>query len=496
VAFHPGDRVQFDGGGCVQKKAFFIDPEDQGTESFPRALMFVPGITMAFVPVADLIGGRIFQVPRDVKTDRMILWLAYNRETHRTSERKVAGRHAKHNCSPRSESPFVKVTWLSPLSERKVARRARAAERAFDLRLTDYDDNSLPRNPRWVGQDPQGSQGTLPGPGWCRVACEGLGGMGQRDWRVELRCSSLLPYLDVGNVRPCQAEQFMGHVNFGPATYDGTILFKDWQDPDQFLDDDLDFFFHPQGGAGLTAANEERGTDGRYIEVEINNHETRFKSKWWRELKQWAKESTKRAQSPTKRKRKPCNPPLMGLARWLCTPSQAVVIGLLGLDTAHRGKSELHPVFGLALRDPTRSEEQRLDDDLWAIFAQNAGRQGEFGKSWHYLDVSQLTFRLEGPPGRFPEVIVKEGPPRRLPETIIKPSVFEPRVGDRVPMVRLRALPGVAVVTIELPRVIEKGKPRRVLVDGELHLRWKVQPPVSYESLKGVRPAVVRKEID
>jgi hypothetical protein len=44
--------------------------------------------------------------------------------------------------------------------------------------------------------------------------------------------------------------------------------------------------------------------------------------------------------------------------------------------------------------------------------------------------------------------------------------------------------------------VIEKGKPRRVLVDGELHLRWKVQPPVSYESLKGVRPAVVRKEID
>ena len=311
--------------------------------------------------------------------------------------------------------------------------------------------------------------------------------MGQRDWLVGLNCSSVLPYLDVGVARACEQVPFAGHVNFGPATYEGTVRFKDWQGPHPPLDDDLDFYLFPRDGAGLTAANDECET-GRYIEVEINNGETEFRSDWWKALTRWATASSKR---------KPCSPWALELARraaagqrrnassvvgdWLCTTSEAKVIGILSLDSFHGGKSELHPVFGVALHDPTRSGEGLWNDDLWVVFAQNAARQGEFGKSWHYLDVNQLTFRLEGPPDRVP--------------VSTSSSLFEPRDKNHRPMVRLRSLPGFAVVTIELPREVHDGKLTHVLVDGELHLQWKKpQAVVAYENLGGSRPALFGKE--
>src|SRR5262249_15737076 len=70
---------------------------------------------------------------------------------------------------------------------------------------------------------------------------------------------------------------------------------------------------------------------------------------------------------------------------------EAIVIGLLGIDTEHALHTEIHPVWALAIHDLRRSSPS---DDVWAIFARNWGNEGLCGQHQHLLDLQSITFKL------------------------------------------------------------------------------------------------------
>ena len=70
----------------------------------------------------------------------------------------------------------------------------------------------------------------------------------------------------------------------------------------------------------------------------------------------------------------------------------AIVVGLAGLDCEHGCGTELHPVYGLAIRvndDPS--------DDTWAIFVRNWGNEGYCSQEQHLLDTTRLAFMISAP---------------------------------------------------------------------------------------------------
>jgi hypothetical protein len=74
----------------------------------------------------------------------------------------------------------------------------------------------------------------------------------------------------------------------------------------------------------------------------------------------------------------------------------AVVIGLMGLDTEHGAPSELHPVHAIAIRENARGAIDPANDS-WAIFVRNWGNKGERGSQQHYLDAGTITLDLPRP---------------------------------------------------------------------------------------------------
>ena len=72
--------------------------------------------------------------------------------------------------------------------------------------------------------------------------------------------------------------------------------------------------------------------------------------------------------------------------------SEAVIVGLLGLDAVHGAHAEMHPVYGLAIH--TDSSEQ---NDRWQVFARNSGDEGECAGNQHYLDLADNVLRMRIP---------------------------------------------------------------------------------------------------
>src|SRR5262249_25381480 len=70
----------------------------------------------------------------------------------------------------------------------------------------------------------------------------------------------------------------------------------------------------------------------------------------------------------------------------------AIVIGLLNLDTEHRGKPELHPVYAMFL---LLNRNWKLRQSTWAFFVRNWGNQGSCG--WHSPNLTQVLIKVQIP---------------------------------------------------------------------------------------------------
>ncbi|HEV2863816.1 MAG TPA: hypothetical protein VGX48_22665 [Pyrinomonadaceae bacterium] len=171
----------------------------------------------------------------------------------------------------------------------------------------------------------------------------------------------------------------VGHVNWFAATYTGRVCFHNCSYPDM----DFTFSLIPKGGAGLTRWNHPSKPDGENdlvpvaMHIEMDSRETvnRFKSPFWSDFN--SKAAPCAAQDVGVPGKNSCD---IAAAKRMIERRRAVVVGLMGLDSAHSVYSELHPIYAMAIEvnaDP--------NDNTWIVFARNTGNEGACAVEDHPL---------------------------------------------------------------------------------------------------------------
>jgi hypothetical protein len=315
-----------------------------------------------------------------------------------------------------------------PIDRWSVQTTPQPGNKEFDLRAGGTDANGFPLNPAWASQasDPSGPP-----------VSDVCGGPPEEVFRSAGTCTSqnvrhdmaTLPTLAVCGI----ASSFPGHVNWTPATVTGTVTWLTWAAP---WDNDVNFYFVPDdGSSGLTKGNESiENSNTPYIELEFTSDETLayFSTPWWTEfwnrVQRWSDSQETDAD----------------IRAWLNPghPDQeqrAVVFGLFGLDCEHGCKSEVHPVFGLALET-----HRSATSNTWAIFVRNWGTEGFCASRLHYVDLPNQAVRLSLPgPGTSAQQLSTA--------TILEYATLYPTETPD-PVVESNSADGRAVVTLPLPK--------------------------------------------
>jgi hypothetical protein len=237
-----------------------------------------------------------------------------------------------------------------------------------------------------------------------------------------------------------RCRKFRGHINWRPATYEGTLGWAGKSKAEPFGDNDYTLSLsYPEMGA-LTVYSQDQ------MHIEFDNAEEtidHFGSPWWRDLHDAAEKGDDIAV-----RKKLVDREGNGLF--------ATVIGLLGLDAEHKGHSELHPVYGMAVR-VDRTAAGSSFEETWAIFARNWGNEGWCSLCQHNLEglpQGSMTLRLPIPSGA------------SLEEHSEK--MFTNHPGVRGPFVAPAPDGSAVIVRFGLPPAEQRAR-----VSGELRLRWK-----------------------
>ena len=168
-----------------------------------------------------------------------------------------------------------------------------------------------------------------------------------------------------------------GHLNWWAATASGTIFWHDHKDWTQIGDDDYDLRLIPSNARGLTT-NNPNDTPGavQAYEVEFDSDETvdHIDRGWWNDFHKAVDSNAGKTGGP---------------AGAMIDGHEAIVIGLMGLDSEHGAYSELHPVYGLAIH-----VKDDLQDDTWALLVRNWGDEGFCSQDEMAVPLTALSFFL------------------------------------------------------------------------------------------------------
>jgi hypothetical protein len=231
------------------------------------------------------------------------------------------------------------------------------------------DPNGAPRNPDWAPQ----LQGNIPDPNKCD---------GGNPYNSP--CTDDKPFLDppnafadgfcyIGKVFSGSPMGFFGHADWMVAQYDGNIGWMNFGD-----DSDYDLVLVPGNvssgtgiGHGITANNNQlsgRSGSPRYIELEFASEETDlvFTTGFWGQFKTLGEAYDSLDPQPQGDQLADLLHPGQG-----STLACGSTVGLFGLDCDHGCRSEVHPVYALAIQ---RKEDR--DDNEWAVLVRNWGTGG------------------------------------------------------------------------------------------------------------------------
>jgi hypothetical protein len=310
----------------------------------------------------------------------------------------------------------------------------------FSVVWSDSDYNGMPQNPQWAEQRDAHQEPPVPSDenqNSCVRQPETKTCTAQ-DAKVDDKPPNLF-WLAV-----CALEfssQIHGHVDWMPATYYGEV---NWIHINPG-DDDYNLRMFPYEGTtpvpnGFTLKNNSLSGQ-QFIEMEFDSNEvaSRFKTPTWIAYDQAAN-----AADPNVMK------------KWLdprygeTSSPFGVATGLFNLDCEHDCRSELHPVYALAIeRDPTPS------DNNWAILLRNWGNGGSCSGFNDELTLSNNQFRL------------------LLPNTTGAPAVLWDETefavsNPSIPFPEQSYISGVGLLlTFTLP-----DPSQRSLIELSLHLRW------------------------
>ena len=244
------------------------------------------------------------------------------------------------------------------------------------------------------------------------------------------------------------AKRAKGHVNWEPATYEGTISFNEYSD-----DFDWTWNFEPLNQEGLTQQNPPSGSP-EFIHAEFNATETveGFLTSTWAQLRDgfgcFEDEPDCAAKNLAARK-------LVGGRR-------AILTGLLGLDTEHGGYSEIHPVYALAIEvnpDP--------NNDTWILFIRNRGNEGFCSQHDHALPPLDQ-FRLQ-----IPKPINSQA----IGATFTNQTSFSSTQLGNCPTFGFDSASNGVEVDFAFLNLPVRKPFRGPILEGEIHIQWQLQGP-------------------
>jgi len=392
VEVSAGDLVRLDAGGCFRRPSGPAEPLLQPDRAAPQALIFIPGVSLSLLPVADLVG-RDLAVAAPLETAGpakiWIDWGAFPRSRYESADAEAP----PLPCTTPNREPFLDVT----IRRGAASASDRGAPGSLTLDLTRYDRNMLPLNPDWIGR---ARPDVCDACGGLRIEKRAGGGKGIAGLRRP-SCTLQRPSIDASEGLLCPGRRcdgpergptIGGHVNWGPAAFTGRVS-TPWDASGHVnRDGDLELVLEPDGGAGTIATPPpERYT--RRIELEFESGRTArwFRTPWWRQLP-FRNDSFAIAASyfGTVRRHPFVKGPVPVLRR-----APATAIGLFGIDNLHEVHSELHPLYAIAIQVEASPNRQR-----WVAFARRGGMEGECGSRLeHTIDARQLVLPLTAAAG-------------------------------------------------------------------------------------------------
>jgi hypothetical protein len=417
VTFKPGDRVTVTAGGCVQTGGSgrtwkrYVNPSGPNSDRLYHGLIQLPGVHSDLVRIAGVVD-RPVGIPMTVNPGNAILRLGYEDDNY--SDNGYWG----HDDGTENQCRGVGNAFVV-LTIEHGAPPPPVSSAPFDLSSPTTDANFFPLNPTWGWQ--RTHPGSFPN---ADTQCFALPGVFSNS-----QCTTQSPSIDNPsgwNAIWCAVgaqHSIHGHVNWMPATWQGTVSWDGHSTPG--TDDDYNVNVVPPSGEGLTVSSEG------HIHCEFDSDETidHFRTPWWNAFHAAVDKDD-------------------ASARAMIDGKFAIVVGLAGLDCEHGCATELHPVYALAIHvndSPT--------DDTWAVFVRNWGDQGYCSQDQHPLDSTRIAFFIPRPSATAVSLNVAS-------------TFLTNNSAAAGPFVSL--VPGQgATVEFQLP---DSGQQARI--NGELHLKW------------------------
>ncbi len=382
IAFTAGDAITFNAGGCVQTGGrgdtwkSYVYPAGTESSMLYSGTVWLPG-GPGLVRVAGVIGKK-FTVPQQSPLAvQPHLVLGYEDDVPADNG------YYNHDNGNGNQCLNVGPAWVevsvSHPSSPAVSARWAPFSKPFDLTwdtTQPADANGLPVNPLW------GFQVEHPGakPDF-ETTCSAAFSNGDtvRDAVLAQLCTTQQPTTDLfpesfpqsaltGVFGLCKSSLLQGHLNWGYATYQGTLEWRDysgaWLDEGDY---DENFGLVTANNAGETLLS-DNGDPG--IGLEFDARETVFGSSFW---------TTFLSEGDAER-------------HAVFDGNPAVVTGLVGIDAVHDGYTEIHPVLALAVRTSSYPAGDGVDE-TWRFFVRNEGDEGECADHEHFWDSASGTGR-------------------------------------------------------------------------------------------------------
>jgi hypothetical protein len=461
LSFHPGDAITIQAGGCVDvgggnRYRRYVDAGGADSDRFYHGRIWIPGVTPGLVRIAGWVGRPLsVNLRSDSSADSLFIRLGFEAPDYSKPKIPPAGAELTGECAGMGPA-FVTIS-VQPGAV--VAERSPAPPFDLDLR-NGFDANFVALHPFWTywnsdraaprpadaatSEKPQ--QPKPPALPDAAIQCAGF--PVNPDGTISFgspSCTSQAPWTDhpkglksdvchlggtTGTLR--------GHVNWGVATYTGTVTFENWA-----ADGDINLAFTPDYAVSphsiFTEGNAE--TDGA-IELEFASDETMpgFQTEWWERFRR----TIERA-APT-------------------LDSYAIITGLAGLDNEHYSHAELHPLYALAIQ--LDADHSHPGKQTWEMFVRNWGDEGFCSQDVHYLDLpnNSYTFSLKWLGGdSLPPV---ETNFKSLSGRTVQPQISRSKAGDVL-----------VTFNLDVPENMD-------MIAGELSLQW----PEGSTLLAGTQP--------
>ncbi len=485
VVFAPGDVVEINADGCVQTGGSgqtwkrYVNPSGPNSDRLYHGLVRIPTGTKnsALVRIKDVISNPITVTGAGVPESQLTLSLGYEDDKYSDNGYDKHDNGTDNQCQT---DPTRNVdggpAHVTITISRSAPPPVPSSRFDFDVLWTQVDPNGLPYQPQWSWQlNPQNGGKTphVPDTSIChnfssRPTILGIpDGVLQPDFAdctdqadqttVDLPSSfagapSFNKLICAGWGLISDKSSFSGHVNWFPVTLEGTALpvLHGWQDDDYTFE-----FINALPGAPLSI----NGADGLHVEFDSDETIDNFSSPEWKALHTAVDNGGDVAK----------------LFR-----GHAILTGMFGLDGEHDLKSELHPLYALAiLRD---NFENTPSDQAWLMFVRNQGDEGFCSSHIWNAGFQDYTFRLPWLAGMTSVDVNWDATNFELTEGASGPVVSSLAPADATP-----ANPAGVYVTFHLGPPVPRtsnivGDPGATtpFIDGALHLIWKgpvVSPP-------------------